>query len=67
VQGTEFSARELAQRGQIEYIAFPPALKEKYQSFTEADLTRLRAAGYPGEFRGVEEGVRAYVSELQQS
>ncbi len=67
VQGTEFSARELAQRGQIEYIAFPPALKEKYQSFTEADLTRLRAAGYPGEFRGVEEGVRAYVSELQES
>ena len=67
VQGTEFSARELAQRGQIEYIAFPPALKEKYQSFTEADLTRLRAAGYPGEFRGVEEGVRAYVSELQKS
>jgi ADP-L-glycero-D-manno-heptose 6-epimerase len=64
VQGTEHTAREWASRGIIEYIAFPAGLKEKYQSFTEADLTRLRAAGYPGEFRGVEEGVRAYVGEL---
>ena len=67
LQGTEYSARELAQRGQIEYVAFPAGLKDRYQSFTEADLTRLRAAGYPGEFRGVDEGVRAYVCELQKS
>jgi len=66
VQGTEFTARELAQRGQIEYVPFPEGLKEKYQSFTEADLTRLRAAGYPGEFSSVEEGVGAYVSELHK-
>jgi ADP-L-glycero-D-manno-heptose 6-epimerase len=66
VQGTEHTAREWASRGIIEYIPFPAGLKEKYQSFTEADLARLRAAGYPGEFRGVEEGVRAYVSELQR-
>src|SRR5918999_2765458 len=66
VQSTEHTAREWASRGIIEYIPFPPGLKEKYQSFTEADLGRLRAAGYPGEFRGVEEGVRAYVSELQR-
>jgi ADP-L-glycero-D-manno-heptose 6-epimerase len=67
VQGTEFTARELASRGQIEYVAFPAGLKERYQSFTEADLARLRAAGYPGEFRDVEAGVRAYVSELKKS
>jgi ADP-L-glycero-D-manno-heptose 6-epimerase len=66
VQGTELSSRELAQRGQIEYVAFPEGLKEKYQSFTEADLTRLRAAGYPGEFRSVEQGVGAYVGELRK-
>ena len=65
VQGTELTARELASRGLIEYIPFPPGLKERYQSFTEADLGRLRAAGYPGEFRGVEEGVASYVQELQ--
>ena len=66
VQGTEHTAREWASRGIIEYIAFPDGLKDKYQSFTEADLTRLRAAGYPGEFRSVEQGVASYVQELQR-
>ena len=64
VQGTELTARELAQRGLLEYVPFPPGLKERYQSFTEADLGRLRGAGYPGEFRGVEEGVASYIREL---
>jgi ADP-L-glycero-D-manno-heptose 6-epimerase len=64
MQGTEHTARELAQRGLIEYIPFPAGLKERYQSFTEADLSRLRAAGYPGEFKTVEQGVASYVSQL---
>jgi ADP-L-glycero-D-manno-heptose 6-epimerase len=66
VQGTDQTSRELAQRGAIEYIPFPPGLKERYQSFTEADLTRLRAAGYRGEFRTVEHGVASYVNELRK-
>ncbi|MGH8706235.1 MAG: ADP-glyceromanno-heptose 6-epimerase [Burkholderiales bacterium] len=57
-------AGELAARGLIEYIPFPPQLAGKYQSFTQADLTQLRAAGYVGPFRAVEEGVGAYVKEL---
>jgi ADP-L-glycero-D-manno-heptose 6-epimerase len=36
----------------------------KYQSYTQADLARLRAAGLPGDFMSVEEGVAAYVKEL---
>ncbi|MFZ5556970.1 MAG: ADP-glyceromanno-heptose 6-epimerase [Pseudomonadota bacterium] len=52
---------ELQRRGIIEYIAFPEALKGKYQSFTEADLTALRAAGYTAPFLSVEEGVDRYV------
>lgn len=55
---------ELVALGAIEYIAFPAALVGKYQSFTQADLTNLRAAGYPGEFRTVETGVGEYVREL---
>ena len=55
---------ELASRGLIEYIAFPPQLAGKYQSFTQADLAQLRGAGYPGEFVPVEQGVAAYVKEL---
>jgi ADP-L-glycero-D-manno-heptose 6-epimerase len=67
VQGTDHTARELAQRGFIEYIPFPAGLKERYQSFTEADLSRLRAAGYRGEFKTVEHGVASYVNGLRSS
>jgi ADP-L-glycero-D-manno-heptose 6-epimerase len=67
VQGTRLSPKDLAGRGLIEYIPFPPALVGKYQSYTQADLTRLRAAGYTREFRPVEQGVAAYVQHLQKS
>lgn len=52
-------------RGEIEYVDFPDHLKGSYQSFTEADMSRLRAAGYNGAFRGVEQGVRDYVEWLK--
>ena len=51
-------------RGKIHYIPFPPHLKGAYQSYTEADLSNLRAAGCDVEFRTVEEGVPAYLAEL---
>lgn len=52
------------QKGQLEYIPFPEHLKGRYQSFTEADLTQLRAAGYTASFRPVEEGVALYLSQI---
>ena len=55
---------ELVARGLIEYIEFPATLKGKYQSFTQADLTRLRKAGYEAPFASVEEGVGKYVEWL---
>jgi len=66
VQGTRLAPKDLASKNLIEYVPFPPGLIDKYQSFTEADLGRLRAAGYTREFRPVEEGVAAYVAELQK-
>jgi ADP-L-glycero-D-manno-heptose 6-epimerase len=66
VHGTQATLHDIVAKGLIEYIPFPPALVGKYQSFTEADLTRLRAAGYPGEFQTVEQGVAAYMKELQR-
>jgi len=66
VQGTQWPVRELVARGLIEYIPFPPQLVGKYQSFTQADLSRLRTAGYIAEFMTVEEGAAAYVRELQK-
>jgi len=58
------SVADLVAQGIIEYIPFPDALKGKYQSFTEADLGRLRGAGYDAAFAPVEEGVADYVKWL---
>jgi ADP-L-glycero-D-manno-heptose 6-epimerase len=66
VQDTRLSVKEMVQKGLIEYIPFPAGLADKYQSYTQADLTRLRAAGYAGDFRPVEQGLPAYVAELQR-
>jgi ADP-L-glycero-D-manno-heptose 6-epimerase len=44
-------------KGEIEYIPFASGLREKYQSFTQADLTALRAAGYTAAFSSLEEGI----------
>ena len=65
-QGTRLSISELVNKSLLEYIPFPPGLIDKYQSFTQADLARLRAAGYAREFKPVEEGVAAYMAELQK-
>ena len=62
--GSDFSIDELVQKNFIEYIPFPPPLIGKYQSYTQADLGRLREAGYEGSFRPVQEGVADYVREL---
>ena len=64
VNGSDFSVDELVQKGMIEYIPFPAALVGKYQSYTQADLGRLRDAGYEGAFRPVQQGVADYVREL---
>lgn len=58
------SRAELLAQGAIQYIAFPDALKGKYQSFTAADLTALRGAGYTAPFLTVAEGVERYVAAL---
>ena len=60
------SLEELLRQGFIEYVPFPDALRGKYQSFTQADLTRLRAAGYSDPFASVEEGVAQYVEWLSK-
>ncbi len=52
-------------RGKIEYIPFPDHLRGRYQSFTEADITRLRRAGYRDAFLSVEEGVEHYLASLE--
>ena len=55
---------EMRARNMIEYIAFPDALKGKYQSHTEADNAMLREAGYEHPFLAVDEGVSRYCEHL---
>ncbi|MGA7948763.1 MAG: ADP-glyceromanno-heptose 6-epimerase [Thiobacillaceae bacterium] len=58
------SLAELQSKGVIEYIDFPQALRGKYQSFTQADVSALREVGYEAPFLSVEEGVASYVGHL---
>lgn len=51
-------------RGKIEYRPIPASLRDKYQSFTEADITRLRQAGYDKEMTSLEEGIEAFLDEV---
>lgn len=55
------SIEELKRTGAVEYIPFPDGLKERYQSYTEADLENLRKSGYGETFLRVEAGVAHYV------
>jgi len=53
--------------GLIDYITFPPALVGKYQSYTQADLSALRAAGCQHAFADVQTGVTAYMKWLSST
>ena len=53
-------------KGKIQYIPFPDVLKGRYQSFTEADMSALRAAGCEHRFMTVEEGVAKYMQWLNK-
>ena len=53
------------QKGQIEYIPFPDALKGAYQSYTQADISKLREAGYAEPFKTVEQAVPEYMDWLK--
>lgn len=54
----------LRERNIIQYIPFPEDLKGRYQSYTQADISALRAAGYDEPFLTVEQGVARYCQKL---
>jgi ADP-L-glycero-D-manno-heptose 6-epimerase len=47
----------------IEYIDMPAGLRGQYQSFTEAPMARLRAAGFNHAFHSLEDGINAYIQK----
>ncbi|HEX2675100.1 MAG TPA: ADP-glyceromanno-heptose 6-epimerase [Polyangiales bacterium] len=59
--------RTLRGSGELSYMPFPEDLANKYQRFTQADLTRLRAAGCDHAFVSLEQGVGSYYRVLDRS
>lgn len=52
---------------QIEYIDMPEQIRDKYQYFTQADLSKLRNAGYSKQFRSLEESISDYAGYLKNN
>lgn len=53
-------------KGAVEYIPFPEGLREKYQSYTQADISALRTAGYADNFLSLEDGIARAAQEWQK-
>jgi len=61
---TPLTLTAMRERGVIQYIPFPDDLRGRYQSYTQADISMLRAAGYDTPFLTVEQGVSRYIQKL---
>ena len=53
--------RALGQEPNIDYVDTPEAIRARYQYFTQADMAKLRRAGYDRQFTALEAGVSRYV------
>ena len=54
----------LGRESRIEYVDIPAAIRERYQYFTQAEIGKLRRAGYGRPFTTLEDGVADYVRHL---
>ena len=64
---TKLELEQMRAQALIEYTAFPAGLKERYQSYTQADIGKLRRVGYAAPFLNVEQGVGRYVKWLLEN
>lgn len=55
--------RALHAEQRIEFIDIPADIRDKYQYFTEADMTKMRRNGYRRPFTPLEQGVKSYVTK----
>ena len=51
-------------RGKIKYINFPKQFKGKYQSFTKANISKLRKLGYNKKLIDIDKGISKYLKIL---
>ena len=53
--------RAMNKEEKIEFVPTPEDIRDKYQYFTEADMSKLKSIGYPKEFTSLEDGIDDYV------
>lgn len=56
----------LGEEPRIQYIDMPEELKDKYQYYTQAEISKLRDAGYDKEFTSLEDGIKDYVQNYME-
>jgi ADP-L-glycero-D-manno-heptose 6-epimerase len=61
---TSLPLEDLVKQGLLRYDGFPDDLKGRYQSYTQADVTALREAGFTAPMRDVQAGVSEYAHQL---
>jgi ADP-L-glycero-D-manno-heptose 6-epimerase len=64
LKNQKVSLEQIVKSKAIAYIDFPDALKGKYQSYTQADLSALRQVGCDHIFADVAQGVSSYLKRL---
>jgi ADP-L-glycero-D-manno-heptose 6-epimerase len=60
-------SKAMGKKATIEYIDIPEDIRDKYQYFTEADMTKLINAGYENSFYTLEDGINDYVKSYLQT
>lgn len=60
-----FSAMKIPEN--ISFIDTPADIRDSYQYFTEADMSKMLSEGYPGNFTSMEDGIYEYVSRYLES
>jgi ADP-L-glycero-D-manno-heptose 6-epimerase len=58
--------KALDKKPSIEYFDMPENIKDQYQYFTQADLSKLRSIGCDYQFTGINDAVKDYVDYLEQ-
>jgi len=61
-----FYRKRISEPPTIEYIDTPIEIRDKYQYFTEAKISKLRNAGYSNPFCELENGTYEYVRQLEE-
>ena len=56
--------KSLGKEPVIEFIDTPMDIRDKYQYFTEADMNKIRKAGYNEDFYPLEKGIETYVKNF---